>query len=270
MSAQNKEYNLSYVIVTFNKLPYLKETLETVITNKQDDEEIVIIDGGSTDSTPNHLQKLHSLGKIEQFVSEKDKGQSHAINKGMLLARGKLIKILNDDDVYFFNEIQKCKHFMLDHRDVDALGSNGIQHDGKEYHREEDFMQWKKTHRPFQIAEQGMVFRRDSIPIFGLADSASRFWEGDFTLRLTSGKSKLAWYTGITWKHVFNEDSISVNDGNGWIVESAALRRRYPGLYSKWRHHVPKPIRTLIRRFFPKKLLTTPEQSDVSKPVFMY
>ncbi len=189
----------------------------------------------------------------------------------MLMARGILFKILNDDDTYYFDKIQVCKKFMLEHSEIDALGSNGISHDGKEYHREEDFLLWKTTsYHPFQIAEQGLLLRRSSIPIFGLADTMSRFWEGDFTLRLTSGKAHLGWHTGITWKHVFNEKSVSVNSGDGWAVESAALRRRYPGLYSKWKHHVPKPVRDTIRFFFPKKRLASSEQTDVEKPTFLF
>ena len=262
--------NLSYIIVTFNKLPYLKTALAEVLAHKKDDEEIIVVDGGSADGTLAYLQELLKRGTI-QFVSEPDLGQSHAINKGMLMAHGTLIKILNDDDTYYFNEIHACKKFMLEHPEIDALGSNGVQHDGKEYHREEDFLMWKTLPcHPFQIAEQGLLLRRSSIAVFGLADTASRFWEGDFTLRLTSGKARLAWYTGITWRHVFNPDSVSVNSGNGWAVESAALRRRYPNLYSKWKRYVPRPIRNLIRFFIPKKRLATSGQSDVNQPVFLY
>lgn len=260
---------LSYIVVTRNKLPYLKAMLADVIANKQADEEVLVIDGGSTDGTPEYLEDLLRRGSIEYYVSEPDKGQSHAINKGMLAAQGSLLKILNDDDTYYFDAIRACKQFMLAREEIDALGSNGIQHDGNEYHREEDFLLWKKgPYHPFQIAEQGLLLRRSSIAIFGLADTASKYWEGDFTLRLTSGKAKLAWYTGITWKHVFNPDSVSVTQAHVWAVESAALRRRYPGMYSSWKHLVPAPIRRAIRFVIPKKRLATPEQ--ISTPTFLF
>ncbi|MCR4276193.1 MAG: glycosyltransferase [Candidatus Parcubacteria bacterium] len=260
---------LSYIIVTYNKLPYLKTVIADLLAHKKEDEEIIVVDGGSSDGTPAYLEERLRCGDIERYVSERDLGQSHAINKGMLMARGTLFKILNDDDTYYFDKIEVCKEFMLKHPEIDALGTNGISHDGKEYHREEDFLMWKTlSYHPFQIAEQGLLLRRDSIPVFGLADTASRFWEGDFTLRLTSGKARLAWYTGITWKHVFNQDSVSVNAGNGWVLESAALRRRHPGLYSKWKHLVPKPIRDLIRFFIPKKRLVAAEK--VTEPTFLF
>jgi glycosyltransferase involved in cell wall biosynthesis len=265
---ENSNIKLSYILVTRNKLPYLKPVLATLMANKKDDEEIVVVDGASSDETPEYLRGLFNDKKIDQYVSEPDQGQSHAINKGMLMAKGDLLKILNDDDEYFYDEIEKCKQFLLTHPEIDALGSNGIQNDGQEYHREEDFLAWKNTHRPFQIAEQGMMFRKYSIALFGLADAATVYWEGEFTLRLTSGKARLAWYTGITWKHTFNKDSVSVLRPEIWKDESAKLRRIYPNLYSKWKHFVPKPIRNLIRYFIPKKRLVTEEQ--VIKPTFLY
>lgn len=264
------EYTLSYIVVTFNKLPYLKEMLANVISNRQPDEEIIVIDGGSSDGTPAYLEELKKRGDIQQYVSEKDRGQSHGINKGMLRARGTILKVLNDDDTYYFDAIRKCKEFMLEHPEVDAMGSNGISHNGQDYHREEDFMLWKTTpYHPFMITEQGLLLRRDSISVFGLADTSVVFWEWEFTMRLTSGKAKLAWYTGKTFKHVFNEDSISVKRAELWAKESAEMRRRYPGIYCTWCHYVPEPLRELIRRFVPKKRLATPEQSDIHHPTFL-
>lgn len=265
---QNSHINLSYILVTFNKLPYLKSALETLIPHKKEDVEIIIIDGGSTDGTPQYLQELLSRGEIDQFVSEPDKGQSHGINKGLLQARGKLLKILNDDDTYYHDEIEKCKTFMLNHPEIDALGSNGTNHHGEEYHREEDFLMWKNTpYHPFMIAEQGLILRKSSLSIFGLADTSVIFWEWEFTMRLTSGKARLAWYTGKTWKHMLNPDSISVKQAEVWRKESKELRRRYP-VYSKWKHYVPKRIREFIRYFFPKKILVPAE--SIKTPTFLF
>ena len=260
--------NLSYILPTYNKLPYLKVTLSTLLASKKKDEEIVIIDGGSTDGTVEYLRELFERGDVDQFVSEPDRGIGHAINKGMLMAKGELLKTLCDDDVYYYDEIEKCKVFMLEHPEIDALGSNGMEWDKTEYHGEEDFMLWKNTpYHPFMLAETGMMLRRSSIPIFGLADISFVFWNGEFVIRLTAGKSRLAWYTGITYNHTFNPSSTSVTQSEVWRVESARLRYMYPNLYSKWRHHVPKPIRTFIRFFFPKKLMVKP--GSIIEPTFL-
>ena len=65
-----QDINLSYIITTFQKLPYLKIVLPELIANRLDDEEIVIIDGGSKDGTAEWLQELHAQNKIQQFVND--------------------------------------------------------------------------------------------------------------------------------------------------------------------------------------------------------
>jgi glycosyltransferase involved in cell wall biosynthesis len=264
--------NLSYVLVTYNKLPYLKDALTKLIAHKKADEEIVIVDGGSTDGSLEYLQELLVRGDINQLITGKDKTLGHAINKGILAAKGELIKTMSDDDVYYYDEMQKCKEFLLAHPEIDALGTNGIQHDGQDYHREEDFMLWKTTpYHPFMMCEQGLWLRRSSVALLGLADTANftYFWDAEFTIRLTAGKARIAWYTGKTWEHVLNQNSVSVtlNDGR-WAAESARLRVMYPRLYSPWRHYVPKPLRDAIRFFKPKKRLATAEQATT--PTFLF
>lgn len=261
---------LSYIIPTLNKLPYLKEALAELLLHKKEDEEIIIIDGGSTDGTPEYLQELFARGDIQQFVSEPAKGLGHQINKGLLMAKGDLIKNLNDDDVYYYDEMQKCKTFMLEHPEIDALGTNGIGHDGAEYRREEDFLTWKHTpYHPFMIAELGLMLRRSSIPLFGIADPTFIFWDGEFTIRLTAGKARLAWYTGIAWKHTFNPSSISLTKAEIWGKESARLARMYP-IYSSWKHHVPKPIRDFLRFLVPKKRVGVQESEALTSPTFLF
>lgn len=267
MPDSKTELNLSYVLVTYNKLSYLKTILKELTEHRKEDEEIVVVDGGSTDGSAEYVREMFERGNIQQFVSEKDLGLGHAINKGFLMARGALIKNISDDDVYYWDEMQKCKVFMLEHPEIDAIGSNGTQHDGQIYRREEDFLMWKKGYHPFMIAELGLILRRSSIAIFGLADTSFFFWDGEFTIRLTAGKARMAWYTGLTWEHCLNEQSSSNTKGQLWAKESARIRQMYPGLYSPWRHYVPKPIRTLIRYFKPKKHLMPAEES--AEPKFL-
>jgi glycosyltransferase involved in cell wall biosynthesis len=269
MPDSDSQITLSYVLVTYNKLPYLKDALTKLLAHKKADEEIVIVDGGSKDGTPAYLKELFERGDVDLYVSEPDKSLGHAINKGLLMARGTLIKTMSDDDIYYWDEMQKCKMFMLEHPEIDALGTNGTDQFGQEYRREEDFLMWKKgPYHPFMIAELGLMLRRSSIALFGLADTSFFFWDGEFTIRLTAGKSRIAWYTGKTWEHPLNEDSVSNTRSELWRKESARLRIMYPNLYSNWRHLVPKPIRTFIRYLKPKKKLVAPEV--VSEPTFLF
>ena len=69
-----------------------KITLGKLLDELQPGEEIVIVDGGSTDGSKKYLQTLFDKGKIHQYVSEPDHNQAHAWNKAMLMARGIIIK----------------------------------------------------------------------------------------------------------------------------------------------------------------------------------
>ncbi len=88
----------SIVVPTLNQAAYIRETLASIAGQSWPDTEIIVIDGGSTDGTADVVRSFGSA--ITQFVSEKDRGQADAINKGMALARGDFLAWLNSDDYY--------------------------------------------------------------------------------------------------------------------------------------------------------------------------
>src|ERR1035437_1256834 len=122
-SSSNTGINLSYVIPTYNKLPFLKKTLNVLINSAKKDEEIIVMDGGSNDGTKEYLQTLFNEEKIQKYISEPDKGESHAANKGFLMASGELIRYMTDDDAFHFPSIEKCKLFLLQNKHIDVLGT---------------------------------------------------------------------------------------------------------------------------------------------------
>jgi len=98
---QEKEYEgplplISIVTPSFNQGRFIEETIRSVLLQGYPRLEYIIIDGGSIDET------LSILAKYEKFlsfcISEKDRGQSHAINKGFRFATGQIYSWLNSDD----------------------------------------------------------------------------------------------------------------------------------------------------------------------------
>lgn len=88
---------ISLITVTYNSEAYLKDCIKSVLAQDYKNLEYIIIDGASTDST---LQIIESYKtKIAHFVSEPDKGIYDAINKGINLATGDIVGILNSDDM---------------------------------------------------------------------------------------------------------------------------------------------------------------------------
>jgi glycosyltransferase involved in cell wall biosynthesis len=89
---------VSIVIPCFNQGEFLREAIESVLAQDHASVELIIVDGGSTDKTTKVIE-AHADG-IAWWVSESDRGQSHAVNKGLERCTGELVAFIGADDVY--------------------------------------------------------------------------------------------------------------------------------------------------------------------------
>ena len=96
---------LTIITPSFNQGLFIEETILSVLNQDYSNLEYIIIDGGSTDNTVEIIKKYES--KLAYWISEKDKGQSHALNKGLARATGEIIGWLNSDDVYVKGAFRK-------------------------------------------------------------------------------------------------------------------------------------------------------------------
>lgn len=92
---------LSLITVTFNSASTIKDTIESVLAQTYKDYEYLIIDGASKDGTVDIIKSYEPLfkGKMK-WISEKDKGMYDGINKGIRMATGDVVGIINSDDFY--------------------------------------------------------------------------------------------------------------------------------------------------------------------------
>jgi glycosyltransferase involved in cell wall biosynthesis len=212
------EINLSYVLTTFNKLAFIKVVLPELILNKKNDEEIIVIDGGSLDGTCEFLDGLKRAGKIDFLLSEKDKGEAHGFNKGFLLARGTLIKIITDDDSFYYPAIRSCKEYMLNHPETDVMASNTAVTYSNNYRQIEiirdypdGYLKWKEGKlMNFAFCMTPVMIRRSSLPLTGLFYIKSKIPDFEWTIRVT-GFANIAWYTGFPVVNIINNLSSSAN-----------------------------------------------------------
>lgn len=262
---------LSYILATRNKLPYLKGTLENIIANKTASDEILVADGDSNDGTKEYLENLKNAGKIDYYVSEKDAGLAHALNKLCLKANGELIKYLSDDDAFDYDVIKKCRDFMLSNPNIDLVNTNGgslnnpgraiTEKDPEQIVRSLDYLDpfkiWQKTHTPFYFCDLGVIFRRDSLPVVGMWNSLFPGPDIEFSLRVSAGKSKIAWYTGYSYVNISNPKSISLTQ----MKKTDGLKTRLDKFYFNKNpdNFFKKKIQILVNRL---KGISKPSSQD--------
>lgn len=208
------DYALSYVLTTYNKLSYLRQVVERLIAARQPDEEIVVADGGSKDGTPEYLQGLFDSGLIQQFVSERDRGEAHGFNKAMLLARGEVLKLVTDDDAFCYPAIREAKAFMLANPEVDVLtGNTGLIHleklDSATLYDDvaQNYRRWLLHKEVVWMIGLPLMIRRSSLAITGLFHTGVVQVDTEFTYRITSLNVSLAWSTAMLSVRIENPNS---------------------------------------------------------------
>jgi glycosyltransferase involved in cell wall biosynthesis len=96
---------ISIIVPSFNQGAFLERTILSIINQNYPDLELIVIDGGSTDESLATIKKYEKY--IAYWVSEKDRGQSDALNKGFKMAKGEIAAYQNSDDVYLPGSFEK-------------------------------------------------------------------------------------------------------------------------------------------------------------------
>lgn len=110
---------ISIVTPSYNHGQYIEETIRSVLLQGYPNLEYIIVDGGSSDGTVEIIKKYEPW--LTYWETEKDRGQSHAINKGWARATGELIAYFNSDDFYMMGALEKVAKVYRQNQTVSSI-----------------------------------------------------------------------------------------------------------------------------------------------------
>lgn len=182
---QKKQPLFTIITPSFNQGKYVKRTIQSVLSQGMAGTEYLVFDGGSKDET---VSILKSFENSIQWVSEPDRGQAHAVNKGLKAAKGEIIGWLNSDDIYYPGALQAVKEIFENHPEINILYGMADHIDINDaiiepyYNEEWNFDRLKDV---CFICQPAVFFRKSIIERFGCLDETFNFcMDYDYWLRI--------------------------------------------------------------------------------------
>ncbi len=184
---------LSIITPSYNQGEFIERTIQSVLTQETQPIEYHVFDGGSTDNTITILKKYeHKLS----WVSEKDKGQTDAVNKGLKIAQGDIIGWLNSDDIYYPKAFERVIQYFTEHPEIDIIYGKA-NHIDKEDNILEPYCtepwNFERLQSVCFISQPAVFFRKKAVDQYGLLNDSLRYcMDYEYWLRLSIKGAKFA------------------------------------------------------------------------------
>lgn len=167
---------VSIITIVFNGKEYLENTIQSVLSQSYENLEYIIVDGGSTDGSIDILRKYE--GRIDYWISEKDRGISDAFNKGVKLATGDYLNFQGDGDGFIeVDSVKKLMHGVDPEQDMLICGRvRRIDLEGKKLF-DSPLLNFNKRDLLFRMAlpHQGLFTHASFFKKYGLFDVSNKF-----------------------------------------------------------------------------------------------
>jgi glycosyltransferase involved in cell wall biosynthesis len=238
---------ISVITPSYNQAEFIAETIESVLTQDYTRREYLILDGASTDGSVDIIRRYAE--QLDYWVSEPDRGQSHAINKGFALAHGDVLTWLNSDDVFLPGALSAVADCFARHPEVDLVYGDFVYTDlkGKVLRRRKVFpkISYDQLVGHDYLGQPAVFFRRGLLEQVGLVDESLYYsMDWDLFLRMWKVACPMHLPRELATFRLNHLAKTNAEEDSKWQRERRLIEQRYqrhpfrrPGLNRLWRRY---------------------------------
>lgn len=237
---------VSIITPSFNQAPYLEATIRSVLEQDYPQIEYIIVDGGSTDGSVEIIQRY--ADRLAWWVSEKDRGQTDAINKGFARARGDVLAWINSDDTYNPGALREAVEFLSAHPEAGMVYGDAsyIDENGKVIGRfpaaQTDYAKLRRGY--VHIPQQSSFFRAELWRKVGPLDPSFYFaMDYDLWVRL-AGLAPLCYHPRLWANFRLHSGAKTIAADDRCWPEMLRVHRRLGG----------GPLAPIVMKYYIRKL----------------
>lgn len=227
---------ISIVTPSFNQGHFIEETILSVINQDYPNIEYILIDGGSTDNTIEIIKKYSD--RIAYWVSEKDNGQSEAINKGFKVATGEIVGWLNSDDILMPGALTSVMEYFSNHKEIDFLNGYTLVMDIQSKILYNYFIlkqkKWYAKHGVYYISQPSMFWKINLFDKIGyLKEDFHARMDQEFLIRILKNDCKIGQVKKILAGFRVHNASKTFFSGQIWTRDEKELFNLYSEDYGR-------------------------------------
>jgi len=255
LPAASQQPLISIVTPSFNQAPFLEETLRSVLEQDYPNLEYIVVDGGSTDGSLEIIRRY--ADRIAWWVSEPDRGQTDAINKGFAHAHGEIFAWLNSDDTYQPRALSEAAAYLTAHPEAGMVygDANLVDESGQVIGQfpaaQTDYKHLRRGY--VHIPQQAAFFRASLWHLVGPLDPTFYF-AMDYDLWVRLARLAPLRYQPRRWANfrLHSRGKSVISDDRCW-PEMLRVHRREGGGWFSWLFFKAR-IRPLVYAWMPLQM----------------
>lgn len=256
---------VSIITVTYNAEKYIEQTMQNVFAQTYSNIEYLIIDGGSTDGTLEIIEKYKP--RLAYSVSEKDNGIYDAMNKGIVMAKGKLIGIINASDFYEPDAVETIVKAFLANPKAGIFHGNAnvLNSDGSFFKTKCPNLNLTELHKRFSLQHPTFFVLPEVYQKYGKFDTSFRIAaDYDFSLRCHLAGVEFCYINKVITN--FRQGGVSQNklkniaEGRRVLQKNSYSDEEIVPIIKQWRkaailESIYSPVYLLAKKIIPLSIL---------------